>query len=475
MPSTAYLRPRSIAEVTQCLASFPEAQLLAGGQSLLAAWRLGLCKPTHFVDLQDVPDLNDIRIEGDALWVGAMCTHAQIARSPMVLSQNPMLSELAQGIADAQIRNVGSIGGALANNDPAACWPAGVLAMNATIVTNQREIPADIFFQGLFSTALQQGEWILGVRFARVAWARYLKFEQAASRFALVGVAVARSMRGHVRVAITGLGQGITRWPEAENALTAQWRVNALTPLVFDARAAQTDLHASARYRAHLVSVLCRRAVAADTKESPAMPASAPMMLATPPSLPLPLPGRLQGSSLLPATPARVWEHLLNPAVLQRCIPGCTAMTLTQAEHYQAVVKVGLGPVSATFATEVALFTEPHHAPQQPMRCRLVLTGQAGALGEGKATVLVELHAVQDPHTQRINTRLDWHATPELTGKLAQLGNRLMDATAQSLSKQFFKRFSGVLSGETATPHKNESLYALARNVKQWLQRFFER
>jgi carbon monoxide dehydrogenase subunit G len=109
------------------------------------------------------------------------------------------------------------------------------------------------------------------------------------------------------------------------------------------------------------------------------------------------------------------------------------------------------------------------------MRCRLVLTGQAGALGEGKATVLVELHAVQDPHTQRINTRLDWHATPELTGKLAQLGNRLMDATAQSLSQQFFKRFSGVLSGEAATPHKNESLYALARNVKQWLQRFFER
>jgi CO/xanthine dehydrogenase FAD-binding subunit/carbon monoxide dehydrogenase subunit G len=477
MPSTPYLRPRSIAEVSQCLASFPEAQLLAGGQSLLAAWRLGLCKPTHFVDLQDVPDLNDIRIEGDGdsggLWVGAMCTHAQIARSPLVLSQNSMLSELAQGIADAQIRNVGSIGGSLANNDPAACWPAGVLAMHASIVTNQREIPADTFFQGLFCTALQHGEWILGVRFPRVAWARYLKFEQAASRFALVGVAVVRSIGGQVRVAISGLGQGVTRWPEAENALTAQWRVNALTPLAFDARAAQTDLHASAHYRAHLVSVLCRRAVAADTRESAAMPASTPVTLATPTSLPVP--GRLQGSSLLPATPARVWEQLLNPAVLQRCIPGCTAMTLTKPEHYQAVVKVGLGPVSATFATEVALVTEPHHAPHHPMRCRLVLTGQAGALGAGKATVWVELHAVKDPQTQHINTRLDWQATPELTGKLAQLGNRLMDATAQSLSQQFFKRFSGVLSGETATPNKNKSIYALARTVKQWFQRFFER
>ena len=475
MSNTAYLRPRSIAEVTQCLTSFPDAQLLAGGQSLLAAWRLGLCKPTHFVDLQDVPDLNDIRAEGESLWVGAMCTHAQIARHPLVMSQAPMLCALAQGIADAQIRNVGSIGGALANNDPAACWPAGVLAMNASIVTNQRVIDADTFFQGLFSTALQHGEWILGVRFPRVAWAHYLKFEQAASRFALVGVAVARSTHGQVRVAITGLGQGITRWADAETALTSKWGVDALNALAFDASAAQTDIHASAFYRAHLVSVLCRRAVATETGESAAMPARTPVMHETPSSASTSTPGRLQGSCLLQASPDRVWQHLLDPAGLQRCIPGCAAMTLTQAEHYQALVKVGLGPISATFTTQIALFTEPHPASQSPRRCRLVLTGHAGALGEGKATVLVQLHAVEDPQTQHINTRLDWQATPELTGKLAQLGNRLMDATAHSLSQQFFNRFRVVLSGDTPPRDGHFSLYALARHVKQWFQRFFER
>jgi CO/xanthine dehydrogenase FAD-binding subunit/carbon monoxide dehydrogenase subunit G len=474
MSSTAYLRPSSIAEVSQCLASFPEAQLLAGGQSLLAAWRLGLCKPSHFVDLQDVPDLSDIRSEGESLWVGTMCTHAQIARNPLVMSQIPMLSTLAQGIADAQIRNVGSIGGALANNDPAACWPTGVLAMNASIVTNQRVISADAFFQGLFSTALQHGEWILGIRFPRMAWAHYLKFEQAASRFALVGVAVARSLQGQVRVAITGLGAGVTRWAEAETALTSNWGVDALNDLAFDARAAQTDIHASAFYRAHLVSVLTRRAVAADTGEPAAMPARTPV---TPVlrETPTPSQGRLQGSRLLPAPAAHVWQQLLDPAVLQRCIPGCQAMTLTRPEHYQAMVKVGLGPIAATFETQVVLVTEPSQGSQSPMRCRLVLTGQAGALGAGKATVLVELHAVEVPHTQHTQTRLDWQATPELTGKLAQLGNRLMDATALNLSQQFFNRFTELLSGNVTPPNQKFSLYALAIHVKQWFQRFFER
>ena len=472
MSNTDYLRPRSIAEVSQCLASFPEAQLLAGGQSLLAAWRLGLCKPTHFFDLQDVPDLNDIRSEDGALWIGAMCTHAQIAASPLIVSQIPMLRVLAQGIADAQIRNVGTIGGALANNDPAACWPAGVLAMDASIVTNHRVIPADAFFEGLFSTALQNGEWILGVRFPRVAWAHYLKFEQAASRFALVGVAVARSTRGQVRVSITGLGQGVTRWTDAETALTSQWGVHALNELAFDAEAAQTDVHASGFYRAHLVSVLTRRAVAIDTGEPSLMPPTRTPVLR---EAPTPSQGRLRGSSLLQASPDRVWQQLLDPAVLQRCIPGCAAMTLTQPEHYQALIKVGLGPISATFTTQIALFTEPPQASQSPMRCRLVLTGEAGALGEGKATVFVQLDTVHDPQTKHINTRLNWQATPELTGKIAQLGNRLMDATALNLSQQFFNRFSGVLSGDTTPPNQKFSLYALTTNVKQWFLRFFER
>lgn len=471
MNAVAYLRPQSIAEVSACLNAWPGAQLLAGGQSLLAAWRLGLCQPTHFVDLQDVPDLNEVRIEGDALWIGAMCTHAQIAHSACIKAQFPMLSALAQGIADAQIRNVGTLGGALANNDPAACWPAGVLAMHADIVTNQRVINADAFFQGLFDTALQDGEWILGLRFPRVAWAQYLKFEQAASRFALVGVAVARAMNGEVRVAVTGLGQGVMRWHEAEIALTKNWQVQALDALDFDARQAQSDIHASALYRAHLVSVLCRRAVAAATGASAVMPKRTPVARASDKSSP----ARIQGSHLLHATPAHVWQQLLDPAVLQRCIPGCTAMTQTQPEHYQAVVKIGLGPVSATFATQVALFPEASHDAPFPSRCRLVISGQAGALGEGKATVLVQLHAINDPNTQSLHTRLDWQANPEVTGKLAQLGNRFMDATAHSLSQQFFNRFSAGLCGHTPTSTRSFFTYALTIKVKQWFQRFFER
>jgi carbon monoxide dehydrogenase subunit G len=150
-------------------------------------------------------------------------------------------------------------------------------------------------------------------------------------------------------------------------------------------------------------------------------------------------------------------------------------MTLTRPDHYQAMVKVGLGPIAATFETQVVLVTEASQGSQSSMRCRLVLTGQAGALGEGKATVLVQLHAIDDPHSQHTQTRLDWQATPELTGKLAQLGNRLMDATALNLSQQFFNRFSGVLSGDATPPHPKFFLYAFVMHVKQWFQRFFER
>jgi len=471
MAPTAYLRPRSVAEVSQCLATWPEAQLLAGGQSLLAAWRLGLCQPSHFVDLQDVPDLKDIRTEGDALWVGAMCTHAQIAQSDLIASQCPMLCDLAQGIADAQIRQVGTLGGALANNDPAACWPTGVLAMNADLVTNQRVIHADAFFQGLFTTALQQGEWILGLRFPRVQGARYVKFEQAASRFALVGVAVVRGMNGQVRLAVTGLGQGVTRWSDAETALSSRWQVQALDALSFDATQAQSDIHASALYRAHLVAVLCRRAVATQTHESARMPTHTPVARAEPP----PAQARIQGSQLLAAAPAHVWQQLLDPAVLQHCLPGCTALTCTQTDHYQAVVKIGLGPIAATFETQVALFPDRPHDASTPTRCRLVISGQAGALGGGQATVWVQLQALHDPHTQRIRTRLDWQASPEVTGKLAQLGNRFMDATAHSLSKQFFHRFQGRLSGEAPPQATPFFIYALTNKVKQWFRRFFER
>ena len=471
MTHAEYIRPQSASEVADALQAHPEAQLLAGGQSLLAAWRLGLCKPTHFIDLQDVPGLQDIRMEPDGLWVGAMCTHARIAQSEVVRRVTPMLCELAAGIADAQIRQVGTLGGALANNDPCACWPAAVLALNADVVTNQRVIAADDFFQGLFATALAPGEWIVGVRFAPVAFAHYKKFEQSASRFALVGVAVARSLQGTVRVAVTGLGHGITRWPQAEVSLSSQWQVCALDALTFDSHQAQTDIHATALYRSHLVSVLCRRAVAADTGESATLPPQARSLVAATPNTN----ARIQGSRLLDATPQQIWEKLMDPEVLKRCIPGCESMVLTQANHYQAVVKVGLGPVSAKFETQVALFPEVPVASHVPQRCRLVLSGQAGHLGEGQATVDVQLHAVEASPQSGARTRIDWQATPEVKGKLAQLGNRLMDATAHSLSHQFFNRFSALLSGAPPTGEGFVFFYAWARRVKSWFQRFFER
>jgi carbon monoxide dehydrogenase subunit G len=184
----------------------------------------------------------------------------------------------------------------------------------------------------------------------------------------------------------------------------------------------------------------------------------------------MPSTARIQGSQVLHAAPADVWQQLLNPEVLQRCIPGCTAMAQTQPEHYQGTVKIGLGPVSATFATQVALFPEASDHATFPTRSRLVISGQAGALGEGQATVLVQLHAIEDART-----RLDWQASPEVTGKLAQLGNRFMDATAHSLSQQFFNRFSAGLTGDTPSRATSFSTYALTNKVKQWFQRFFER
>ena len=171
-----------------------------------------------------------------------------------------MLAALAQGIGDQQVRNRGTIGGSVANADPAACWPAGLLAMNATVCTDRREIAADDFFTGLFGTALAADEVVCGVRFPPLAPAHYLKFEQQASRFALTGVAVARHAFG-TRVAVTGLGNGVWRWQAAELALSTDFSAAALQGLAIDPAEASGDIHASAAYRAHLAAVLTRRAV----------------------------------------------------------------------------------------------------------------------------------------------------------------------------------------------------------------------
>ena len=257
-----YDRPDSVASALEWLRANPEARPLAGGQSLLPAMRLGLSAPSHLIDLQDIGELSSLRVERDHLFIGAMVTHARIAASQSVISGWPMLAALAGGIADQQVRSVGTIGGSLANNDPAACWPAGVLASGATVVTSRARIAADEFFTGIFSTALEPDELILGVEFPRDIVGRYLKFEQPASRFALVGVAAVRQP-GEVRIALTGLGAGVCRWPEAEARLATHFSVEAIEGLSLDPGLAYGDLHAPAEYRAHLAAVLLRRAVAA--------------------------------------------------------------------------------------------------------------------------------------------------------------------------------------------------------------------
>ena len=260
MYAFTFERPASLADAQRAAAA-GGAKVLAGGQTLLASMKLRLANPETLVDLGGIAELAGIRREGNALVIGAMTRHADVAASADVKSAIPALAELAGGIGDRQVRAMGTIGGSLANNDPAACYPAGVLALNATIQTTQRKIAADDFFQGLFATALQDGELITAVSFPQVKRAAYLKFKQPASRFALIGVCVAQTDSG-VRVAVTGGGSGVFRHQGMEQALAKSFTPEAAAAVKVDAGDLSSDLHASAAYRANLISVLTQRAVA---------------------------------------------------------------------------------------------------------------------------------------------------------------------------------------------------------------------
>jgi len=253
-------RPSSLADAAR-LAQSGGAKVLAGGQTLLASMKLRLAQPDKLVDLGGIAELVGIRREGNALVIGAMTRHADVAASADVKSALPALAELAGGIGDRQVRAMGTLGGSLANNDPAACYPAGVLALNATIQTTQRKITADDFFQGMFATALQDGELITAVSFPLVKKAAYIKFKQPASRFAMIGVCVAQTDSG-VRVAVTGGGNGVFRHQGLEQALGKSFTPEAAAAVKVDAGDLSSDLHASAAYRANLISVLTQRAVA---------------------------------------------------------------------------------------------------------------------------------------------------------------------------------------------------------------------
>ena len=418
---------------------------LAGGQSLLAAMKLGMASPARLIDLQDLPGLREIGEQDQSLSIGAMATHAAVAGSDLVRRWAPGLALLAGGIADEQVRQMGTLGGSLAHNDPAACWPAGVLAAGATLVTDRREITADDYFRGLYTTALRPGELILGVRFPRLQGLRYLKFEQAASRFALVGVAVARALDGSARVAVTGLGLGVVRWPQAEQALSGAFSLQALRGQTADDLQSLTDLHASADYRRHLAGVLAARCVSdlgggRLPQHAPLAPRQRPALVAQHASETMPEDG-FGGAQLLAAAPAQVWQTLLDAGALRDSIPGCESLVQTRPDAYEATVKVGLGPLSVRFKSEVLL--SDLLAPQS---LTLVLRGSAGAMGSGQGQARVRLEPLNG------QTRLHWWVQVQLSGRLAQFGNRLVEATARKLAGEFFERMGQALSSGQMSP-----------------------
>jgi carbon-monoxide dehydrogenase medium subunit len=235
---------------------------LAGGQSLVAAMKMRLSVPGTLVDLSGVPELKGIRKEGETIVIGAMTRHAEVAASDVVKKAIPALAALAEGIGDRQVRNMGTLGGALANNDPAACYPAAVLGLGATVNTNKRKIAADEFFKGMYETALGDGELITSVSFPIPKKAAYVKFPQPASRFALVGVFVAQTAGG-VRVAVTGAAPSVHRSKAMEDALAKSFTADAARTVKINAAGLNGDLHGSPAYRAHLVTVLAARAVTA--------------------------------------------------------------------------------------------------------------------------------------------------------------------------------------------------------------------
>ncbi len=258
-----YHRPATVRQAVNLLARLDDAKPIAGGQTLLPVMKQRLASPAHLVDIARIDKLAEIAMKGRLLVIGAMATHAEVAASEVVRAAIPALRELAGAIGDPAVRHRGTIGGSLANNDPAADYPAACLALDATIVTNTRRIKADDFFQGLFQTALEPGEIITRVMFPLAKKAAYVKFRNQASRYAIAGVFVARRP-SEARVAVTGAGaDGVFRLAAFEEALRKRFSPKSLDGLVVPIEGLAGDIHASADYRAHLVGVLARRAVAA--------------------------------------------------------------------------------------------------------------------------------------------------------------------------------------------------------------------
>jgi carbon-monoxide dehydrogenase medium subunit len=255
-----YHRPTTVAEAVSLLQGAADGKLLAGGHTLIPTLKQRLASPSDLIDLGGINELKGIREEGDRLIIGALTTYSQVVESETARGAIPALAQLASHIGDSQVRNRGTIGGSIANNDPASDYPAAVLGLNATVKTNKREIAADDFFTGMFETALAEDEIIVSVSFPKPTKAGYMKFPNPASRYAIVGVMAAQT-GGGVRVAVTGAGPCVFRLADFEQALASNFSPNALDGLSVSADGLNSDIHASAEYRAHLVKVMAKRAI----------------------------------------------------------------------------------------------------------------------------------------------------------------------------------------------------------------------
>ena len=264
MYATNYHRASSVEDAVKLATANDEAKYISGGQTLLPTMKQRLAAPSDLVDLRHIASMKGISVSGGSIRIGAATPHADVASSSEIASACPGLAHLAAHIGDPHVRNMGTIGGSIANNDPAADYPAGLMALNATIVTNKRSMSADEFFTGMFETALDEGELVVAVEIAAPSKCGYAKFPNPASRYAMTGVFVAKHGDGSVRVAVTGAGSdGVFRHEEMEQALAGDFSAGALDGITVDDSDLMADIHASSAYRANLVKVMAKRAVTA--------------------------------------------------------------------------------------------------------------------------------------------------------------------------------------------------------------------
>jgi aerobic carbon-monoxide dehydrogenase medium subunit len=264
MYETNYHRASSVEEAANLMGTAAEGKYLSGGMTLIPTMKQRLAAPSDLVDLRHIAEMKGITVDGRSVRIGAATTHEEVATSAALAAVCPAICGLASHIGDPHVRHMGTIGGSIANNDPAADYPAAMLALDAVIVTDRREVKAEDFFTGLFETALEDGEIVTAVRFEAPAKAAYQKFPNPASRYAMTGVFVVRRDDGGVRVAVTGAGSdGVFRHRDLEAALAANWSPGAVANVQVDDSDLLSDIHASAAYRANLVKVMTKRAVAA--------------------------------------------------------------------------------------------------------------------------------------------------------------------------------------------------------------------